>query len=94
VAEKVIRWRTDEKIKKQMKRRGWNDNLVDDTINSPYRRVKTRDTRYRADSSGQRHDDPATAYICVDGSYVVRNDITGDVVQVSDRNDPDWQSPF
>jgi hypothetical protein len=78
--EKAIQWRIDEKIKKQMTRRGWNDNLVDETINRPHRRVHTRDTRYKADGSGQRHDDPATAYIRTDGSYVVRNNITGDIV--------------
>lgn len=72
----------------------WSENLVDETINRPHRRVQTRDTRYKADGSGQRHDDPATAYIRTDGSYVVRNNMTGDIVQVSDRNDPDWQSPF
>lgn len=46
------------------------------------------------DISGQKRNDLATAYIRTDGSYVVRNDITEDIVQISDRNDPDWQSPF
>lgn len=39
-------------------------------------------------------DDPATAYIDAAGNYVVRNDVTGDIVQVSDRFDPNWISPF
>ena len=77
-----------------MEQRGWNDALITETIRSPHRSAPTRDTRYKTDVPGQRHNDPATAYIRTDGSYVVRNDITGDIVQVSNRNDPDWQSPF
>ncbi len=46
------------------------------------------------DIPGQKRNDPATVSIRTDGSYVVRNDRTEDIVQVSDRNDPDWQSPF
>jgi filamentous hemagglutinin len=38
--------------------------------------------------------DPATAYINLDSSYVVQNDRTGEIVQISNKNDPDWQSPF
>lgn len=77
-----------------MRQRGWNNDLIAETIRSPYRRAVTRDTRYKMDTPGQKRNDPATAYIRTDGSYVVRNDITEDIVQVSDRNDPDWQSPF
>ena len=64
----------------------------------PYQRVPTtrikptKDTRHLPD--GSRMDDPATAYINEDGSYVVRNDRTGDIVQVSDRNAQNWKSPF
>ncbi len=94
MAEKATRWRADQKIRKQMRQRGWNDDLIAETIRSPYRRAVTRDTRYKMDIPGQKRNDPATAYIRTDGSYVVRNDITEDIVQVSDRNDPDWQSPF
>jgi hypothetical protein len=32
----------------------------------------------------------ATAYFDGDGSYVVRDDVTGDLVQTSNRNDPNW----
>jgi hypothetical protein len=32
----------------------------------------------------------ATAYFNKDGSYIVRDDVTGDVIQVSNRNDANW----
>lgn len=38
--------------------------------------------------------DPATAYIDESGHYVVINDRTNDVVQISNRNDPDWRAPW
>ncbi|WP_369335435.1 colicin E5-related ribonuclease, partial [Pseudomonas sp.] len=34
-----------------------------------------------------RLNDPATGYIAKDGSYVVKNDRTGKIVQVSNRKD-------
>ena len=39
-------------------------------------------------------DDPATAYYSPRGGYVFRNDRTGDVVQVSDRTNPEWIAPW
>ncbi|MBC6421354.1 MAG: hypothetical protein GDA38_07185 [Hormoscilla sp. SP12CHS1] len=54
--------------------------MVQATINNPYRTVATTDTRYL--SEGNRNNDPATAYINQDNSYVVRNDNTGTVVQI------------
>lgn len=82
----------DTKIAKQMTERGWTRKSIDETISNPTRTVETRDTRHRPD--GTRNDDPATAFLNDDGSYVVRNDKTGDVVQVSDRTRSDWKSPF
>jgi hypothetical protein len=38
--------------------------------------------------------DDATAYYDKNGNYVVRNDRTGEIIQVSDRNDPNWVDPF
>lgn len=81
----------DSKIAKQINNRGWSDNLVQNTLQNPHKTQVTRDTRYRPD--GTRNNDPATAYIREDGSYVVRNDRTGEIVQVSNRNDPNWASP-
>jgi len=75
-----------------MKKRGWDDDSVQDTLRNPSRTVETKDTRYRPDST--RNNDPATAYIREDGSYVVRNDRTGNIVQFSNRNDLNWVSPW
>jgi YD repeat-containing protein len=83
----------EPKIVRQMKKRGWTEEDVEDTIENPARTAKTRDTRNLEDGSGQR-DDPATAYVRDDGSYVIRNDVDGTVVQVSNRNDPNWKNPF
>ncbi len=81
-----------KKILKQLQRRGWTPETVLRTIEEPFRTVKTRDTRYVPE--GRRLDNPATGYINEDGSYVIRNDETGDIVQVSDRTDPNWKLPF
>jgi hypothetical protein len=75
-----------------MGKRGWTRESVADLINSPSRTITTRDTRYLP--GGGRNDAPATAYINRSGGYVVRNDETGDIVQVSNLNDPDWKSPW
>lgn len=75
-----------------MPRRGWTKQDVSDVVNNPAKTAATRDTRHRAD--GSRENDPATAYIDNNGAYVVRNDVTGEIVQISNRNDPNWQSPF
>jgi hypothetical protein len=76
------------KIRKQMKKRGWTEDDVRNTIQNPTRTVPTRDVR--SIPGGGNMDNSATAYFANDGSYVVRNDITGDIVQVSDKNDPNW----
>jgi filamentous hemagglutinin len=80
-------------ILKDLSKRGWTKDLIKKTIQKPARKVVTRDTRYKSDGSG-RLNEPATAYLREDGSYVVRNDKTGDIVQISNRNDPNWKSPF
>jgi hypothetical protein len=80
------------KISGQMGSRGWAQSLIDDALARPSSTVITRDTRWM--SAGTRLNDPATAFIRADGSYVVRNDLTGDVVQISNRNDPNWIAPW
>lgn len=80
------------KIQGQMGKRGWTEGSIEATIGNPARTAATRDTRFLSD--GSRMSDPATAYINSDGSYVVRNNRTGDLVQVSNRNNPNWKSPF
>nr|WP_256497687.1 colicin E5-related ribonuclease [Herbaspirillum sp. WGmk3] len=73
--------------------RGWTEVEINSTISNPSKMVRTKDTRFDP-VTGTRLNDPATGYIAKDGSYVVRNDRTGHIVQVSDRNDPSWKSPW
>jgi len=81
-----------EKIARQMAKRGWTKAGLDAAIRDPLRIVNTRDVRHL--SGGRRLDDPATAFFGRDGGYVVRNNRTGDIVQVSDRLDANWRSPW
>ena len=81
-----------QKIEKQLGKRGWTREEVERTVSQPHRTVQTRDTRHLP--GGTRMNDPATAYVNKDGSYVIRNDRTGDIVQISDKGKPGWKSPF
>lgn len=69
------------KIQKQMGRRGWTPESIKDTVNKPY---TAREAANRA--TGNK----ATAYFNKDGSYVVRDNITGDIIQISNRYDLNW----
>ena len=55
--------------------------------------VVTKDPRFDP-ISGTRLNDPATGYVAKDGSYVVRSDRTGAIVQISDNNDKNWVAPW
>ncbi|MDD1416342.1 hypothetical protein MEN41_17500 [Dolichospermum sp. ST_con] len=67
------------KIKKQISKRGWTEEMLESVYLNPVNTELTIDKRYNID--GTRKDD---------GAYIVCNDITGDVVQISDINDPHW----
>jgi filamentous hemagglutinin len=75
-----------------MRKRGWNESSIRDTIIFPEKTVAWRDSRHLPD--GTQMNDPATAFIRSDGSYIIRNDRTGEVVQISDRTDPNWIAPW
>jgi len=80
-------------VKKDMAKRGWTEGEVKDVVKNPERVVPDqRDTRHNP-QTGTRNDKPATAYVAKDGSYVVVNE-DQNVVQVSDKNDPDWKAPW
>lgn len=83
----------EPKIANQMGKRGWTESAIQSVIDKPEKTIVTKDTRFDA-TSGSRLDDPATGYIAKDGSYVVRNDRTGAIVQVSNKNDPNWVAPW
>jgi hypothetical protein len=82
----------EAKIARQMLRRGWTRGEIAHTLAHPHRIAVLTDRRWQAD--GSRRHDPAKAYIREDGHYVVRNEVDGTIVQISNRNKPHWQSPF
>jgi len=54
--------------------------------------VKTTDHRQKKGVPGRRNE-PATRFYSARGGYIVVNNRTGQVVQVSDRINPDWKAP-
>ena len=70
-----------EKTNKQLSTRGWTKELVVETIDSS---TITRKATNKATGGN------ATAYYRKDGSYVVCDDITAEIIQVSKIGDPDW----
>ncbi len=71
----------DDKIEEQLDERGWSEEEVRD--------LTTEEPSGKSVDNTGRRSDPATVYGDKDG-YVVVNDETGDVVQVSDKHDPNW----
>lgn len=69
---------------KQVSSRGWNEEMLANTINNPYT-TRTALNRY-----GSSAGSPATAYYNQSGSYVVVDDISGKIIQVSDFFNPNW----
>lgn len=64
-----------------MKKRGWDKNLVNQTVDKPY---TTRVSKNLATGNS------ATVYYDKSGHYVVVDDVTNEVVQISHRFIPDW----
>jgi filamentous hemagglutinin len=80
----------DDKIKGQLKERGWTEQEIEGLVGSGAPTGTSVDQR----GSGKTEDRLGrndTASVWGDsGGYVVVNDRTGEVVQVSDKNDPNW----
>jgi filamentous hemagglutinin len=74
--------RIDDKIAAQLAARGWTEREIRNAIDRPA--IGTS-----IDNTGGRND-PASVYGSKSGGYVVLNDVTKRVVQVSDRTDPSW----
>ncbi|NJL12483.1 MAG: hypothetical protein HC913_05475 [Microscillaceae bacterium] len=69
------------KIVKQMGRRGWTKELIHETVNNPF---TTRVASNKATGNA------ATAYFQKNGSYIVKDNITNEVIQISNRLDSKW----
>ena len=76
----------NNKIGRDMRKRGWAENDIQNAVSNPRKTAKAVDMRGGAN-------DPATAYFIDDNHYVVVNDNTGEIVQVANKNDPDWKIP-
>ena len=66
-----------------MGKRLWSKSDIEYAIRNPYKKWKSVD-------NFDWKNDPATAFFISDNQYVVVNNITWDVVQVSDKNDLWW----
>ena len=83
--EKEIKYgssvKSESKLNNQMKKRGWTKELIQETIDNSY---TTRESTNLA--TGNK----ATVYYNQDGSYVIIDNITKEIVQISDKFDLDW----
>jgi filamentous hemagglutinin len=74
--------RIDRKIAAQLSARGWTEHEIRAAVDRG-------PTGRSIDHTGGRSD-PASVYGSKQDGYVVINDRTGRIVQISDRNDPGW----
>ena len=73
-----------QKLTNQMNQRGWTENSVRNTVNSPY--------AIRA-SINKATGNSATVYYTKKGSYIIIDDVTNAIVQVSDNISPSTWIP-
>jgi RHS repeat-associated protein len=79
----------DDKIRKQMGERGWTEQDIQDAIKGEASGESVDKRSPSKTDDGLGRNDTSTVY-GTDGDYVVINDRTGEVVQVSDKNNPNW----
>ena len=72
----------DAKIESQLVARGWPEQQVREVVDAPPIGIST-------DNTGGKSE-PAAVYGSKNRGYVVVNDITGRVIQISDKNNPAW----
>jgi filamentous hemagglutinin len=72
----------DYKIAAQLAARGWTAQQIREAVGTPPIGTST-------DHTGGKTE-PATVYGSKERGYVVVNDLTGHVVQISDKTDPGW----
>lgn len=73
--------KSEQKLRRQMQQRGWTEQTVKETCKNPY---------HTSEALNRATGNKATAYFNSDGSYVVVDNVTFEIVQVSGRNDPGW----
>ena len=81
----------NDRILGQLEARGWTEQEVLELIKTkPIGSSIDHRTPRKTSDQRARHD-TATVYGSKDGGHVVVNDRTGEVVHISDKNDPDWK---
>lgn len=70
----------NRKIQNDMSKRGWTETDIQSTVAHPSQTGKAIDRT--------RGNTPATVYADKNGNYVIVNNQTGNIVQVSDKNRP------
>ena len=78
-----------KKIGKQIFKRGWDDGRIAEAIKNPSESFGWTDSR-NLPEGGKVAAEPSTVYYHPDGGYVVRNNLTNDIIQVSNLHDPGW----
>ena len=87
---KIPDLKIDQKIRDQMPERGWTEDDIKNTVSNGATGTsfdKRSPKKTPPDYLGRN--DPATVYGST-GKYVVVNDRTGEVTQISDKTDPGW----
>jgi hypothetical protein len=87
---KIPDLKIDQKIRDQMPERGWTEDDIKNTVSNGATGTsfdKRSPKKTPPDYLGRN--DPATVYGSP-GKYVVVNDRTGEVTQISDKTDPGW----
>jgi hypothetical protein len=70
-----------DKIANQMPKRGWSEEDMRQTLSHPADTAKT---------INKATGNSATKYYNSEGHYIVRDDVTDEIIQVSNRNDSHW----
>lgn len=73
--------KSTKKLNRQMEQRGWSEKTVKDIADKPH---TTRKSINRANGN------EATVFYDKDGSYMIVDDVTKEVVQISDKFNKDW----
>ena len=73
--------KSSAKLFRQMQNRGWSFSDVEEVVRRPF---TTRQSINKATGN------PATVFYNRDGTYIIVDDVTNALVQISDKYDPNW----
>jgi transglutaminase-like putative cysteine protease len=73
--------KSSERLSRQMEQRGWTKESIIETVENP---------AHTSPATNKANGNPATAYFNADGSYVVVDNVTFEIVQISKVGDTGW----